>query len=692
MKKFTFKLGLTAFAALAFVLCSITVKAQTVIWSEDFNGAIPSTWTINSYTCNAVAGPTALWKWKSDGTANQGAYYGTLPAISSPSVANGAAVFDSDFMDTDGTQGAFGTGTCPGPQVGDMTSPSINCSASPDVAVQFNQFFRNFQTTVFLEASNDGGITWTQYPLNTGIATNARTGEDDVQLIDISGVAGGQANVNIRFTWNGNFYFWIIDDVAVVELPGDWVCVEEVARPIMYGMPMSQPYGTIMLDDSVCNYGANTQMVTQVVRAFGGLAGGTTAMIWSDSAAPVSVPRGSCEFIDPPDFSGQPATVETYAIQYEAKKPATNFLNCDVKNEFYEVTADRFRKGDNTVAGGLRSGSADQYEFGYVFPVTGGGYQVDSVTFAVSFGTAAPANEQVFVKIYKSKTPSCEIGATATADSLEWVGFGTYTFDASYTAYQRVTIGINGVASGNAGLPVDAGCQYAVMLSYQGASTCFTGYGANIDYGFTAFTHDLVIDDAGQLFTGGFTGADRMPFLPIKIGPLAAPPVANFTFMDQGSGLVDFTDASSNNPSGWAWDFGDGQNSTVQNPQNQYMSNSSYNVCLTATNSAGNSPQACQTITVSSVNTSTLDPEDRVQLYPNPATTQITLDFELKNMTPNMSLEVTDAYGQLLINQELENVQSAKHGLDVSTLGMGTYFMKVTTDVGYATQRFVIAR
>lgn len=50
---------------------------------------------------------------------------------------------------------------------------------------------------------------------------------------------------------------------------------------------------------------------------------------------------------------------------------------------------------------------------------------------------------------------------------------------------------------------------------------------------------------------------------------------------------VNFTDQSTNNPTSWAWDFGDGGNSTQQNPSHIYQNAGSYTVQLIATNSHG---------------------------------------------------------------------------------------------------------
>jgi PKD repeat protein len=59
---------------------------------------------------------------------------------------------------------------------------------------------------------------------------------------------------------------------------------------------------------------------------------------------------------------------------------------------------------------------------------------------------------------------------------------------------------------------------------------------------------------------------------------------------------VAFTDASTD-PSGWAWDFGDGNTSTEQNPTNTYTAAGTYTVCLVVTNPCS-ADTSCSSITV----------------------------------------------------------------------------------------------
>jgi PKD repeat protein len=50
-----------------------------------------------------------------------------------------------------------------------------------------------------------------------------------------------------------------------------------------------------------------------------------------------------------------------------------------------------------------------------------------------------------------------------------------------------------------------------------------------------------------------------------------------------GTTTVQFTDKSTGNITSWAWDFGDGGKSTVQNPAHTYTRNGNYTITLTIT-------------------------------------------------------------------------------------------------------------
>jgi PKD repeat protein len=90
---------------------------------------------------------------------------------------------------------------------------------------------------------------------------------------------------------------------------------------------------------------------------------------------------------------------------------------------------------------------------------------------------------------------------------------------------------------------------------------------------------------------------------------------------------VTFTDASTNAPTSWLWDFGDGSstNATVQNPVHTYAAAGTYTVKLTATNSAG-SNTATQTSYIT-VSPSVIAPVAAFSGTPTSGTAPLTVTF-----------------------------------------------------------------
>jgi len=107
-----------------------------------------------------------------------------------------------------------------------------------------------------------------------------------------------------------------------------------------------------------------------------------------------------------------------------------------------------------------------------------------------------------------------------------------------------------------------------------------------------------------QLKSDGGTRKDGFYFDDFNIyfndqGP-AVTPTAQFTTNNAVvcSGLfTDFNDASLDNPTTWAWDFGDGSTDNVQNPSHIFVNAGTFTVQLTVSNSAG-SNTVSQVITV----------------------------------------------------------------------------------------------
>lgn len=86
----------------------------------------------------------------------------------------------------------------------------------------------------------------------------------------------------------------------------------------------------------------------------------------------------------------------------------------------------------------------------------------------------------------------------------------------------------------------------------------------------------------------------------VTVTPATVAPVANFSWSPsepKAQGEVQFSDTSTGLPTSWAWAFGDGGTSNLQNPSHVFGTAGNFSVTLTATNSGGSHSKS-QTVVV----------------------------------------------------------------------------------------------
>jgi hypothetical protein len=211
------------------------------IWSENF-GSNPNTngWTNYGFrqsNTGSTPDTMGIWEYRGDSTlpasdtGSRGGYAAGTQAIQSPTRTNGFMIFDSDWLDNNGTQGAFGTGIFPcdtSSHRGMLITPAIDLSAYDFVNLSFYQYYRRFggpgglrnSTGTYLLFSRNNGLTWSDtLALNNNIAVGNSTPNNNFQRVNISSYVGGEDSVKIAFLFNGDYYFWMIDDIAVEQAP-----------------------------------------------------------------------------------------------------------------------------------------------------------------------------------------------------------------------------------------------------------------------------------------------------------------------------------------------------------------------------------------------------------------------------------------------------------------------------------------
>ena len=202
-------------------------STQTVIWSEDFSSGFPSGWSSSS--TNTVGGiATAPWVWSTDGSwgywnSNQG----NSPAagISSTTASNGFLISDPDSAN----HTAYGqpSGTTYQYINSQFTTSAINTIGYPAVTLEFEQLFRfNNNLNLVVSVSNDS-ISWTDYFVQGSITNNTQSANPETVSLNISSVAGNQTNVYVKVSWEARVYYWMIDDMRIIETPNNLVTMSD---------------------------------------------------------------------------------------------------------------------------------------------------------------------------------------------------------------------------------------------------------------------------------------------------------------------------------------------------------------------------------------------------------------------------------------------------------------------------------
>jgi PKD repeat protein len=151
-------------------------------------------------------------------------------------------------------------------------------------------------------------------------------------------------------------------------------------------------------------------------------------------------------------------------------------------------------------------------------------------------------------------------------------------------------------------------------------------------------------------------------------------PGTNFSFAGNLASMA-FTDLSSNSPNAWAWDFGDGGTSTLQNPTHTYAVIGLFNVCLTATNDCGASTTCNDVDVISSVEDALEWSE--VGIFPNPTRDRFTVAGTTAKPGA-LLIEVTDLYGRQLIHHTAQAGSNFSEEIAVDGLAASVYIVKVT--------------
>ncbi len=145
---------------------------------------------------------------------------------------------------------------------------------------------------------------------------------------------------------------------------------------------------------------------------------------------------------------------------------------------------------------------------------------------------------------------------------------------------------------------------------------------------------------------------------------------------------IQFTDNSTDAVSHY-WDFDDGTFSTLKNPVKFFSTAGVYDVCLTATDSCGNTDTTCKFVSVF-IGLDEYEIDAEYNIYPNPVKSMVTVSMP-KSITTSTSLELTTVSGKKVITRNFKE----RVDLDLSHLPPGIYILKLITEGRFFTQKLV---
>ena len=350
-----------------------------VIWSNDFSNS--SEWTYDN-----TSDPFLDWTITNNPD--------TIPVTTlSPAVFttvnNGYAFINSDAQGETANQNANMTYT-----------GTIDCSAYSNVSIVFEQSYRTYLDTRIIRISNDGGTTWTDFVVTDGTEPTAQnTPNPDIYSINISSVAGGQANVKVQINYQGNWgWYWAIDDMKIIETDQYDLKLQSVAfgtdgafgARLPYFQIPNQQVAPINFGGVLKNIGVQNLSDAGFNATISGSYNGVAAPILLNSETTDTV---WCDNTFTPSSSNMMYSVLVAATTAQTEPDVTNNV---LPNISVSVNDYIYARDNNQILGGI-SNSGQGYEVGHIYDIFQSAtlYGIDAV-----LNSSTEVGSEIFVKLY----------------------------------------------------------------------------------------------------------------------------------------------------------------------------------------------------------------------------------------------------------------------------------------------------
>jgi hypothetical protein len=617
---------------------------DVVIWGDtpgegDFDGGF------NDWTIQSINGDTSLWKYKACACSN-GNFRSTT--ISSPTSFNGAAVFDADSINT-------ANGDPPGPPypqlIGELISPVIDGTDFASASLKFYQAYAPLNGNAFFAYSLDGGGTWSpDEEVSPDLAANALSPVPSEQRFFLPELAG-ESNIRIKFTFSGDFYYWLVDDVQLIEPENNNLVVMSNFYAIAPNAqwPSSQVEEFSFLAD-IANIGAATQPNTNLNVSI--VDDNTSAVVYTTDLSYGSVEPDTT--VENQPFAGafEPdGTMTTYTGTYSISSDSVDFDPSNNTQSFqFMVTDSIFAKEmgvTRTVVpadANWDAGEPHSWAYGNFYHIVNGGDATDpadrwfakSIEFGV--GNGADLIGTILTIYLYEWTADTNGDGEMDPDERVPVGFANYEITGFETTTDLINVPLKIFPDGEDGVlvPLFSGGNYVAMVEYlTGGVDNFVMLAAEPwDYAAqTLRSNPAVITDP----------AFQMPYRPAEMlgigGDLSAEPYSAAGF-----------------------------NGTVVPTVRLHIAQ-----------------DIVESVAV-------LDPANIVTVSPNPASNFINLNVDLINAQDQVEVRVMDASGKVILSRLYNNVTNETFNYNVSNFSAGAYLLNFITKEGVRTERFIIQR
>jgi len=389
----------------------------------------------------------------------------------------------------------------------------------------------------------------------------------------------------------------------------------------------------------IVNNGSNDAASPVITAKINHDAGSGGSEIYSESVNDLTIVSGDTSVYTLAPFDPSATGKGTYTYEYNVKSDNNDEVEYD--NTFsntLEVSDNvickaRWDKENNrpmrTNGFTIAGGGSIEMLSGFEFPHSTN-LRLDSVLFHVSTQALSLADMEISVFLYKWDDANDDGGYSA--DEVQIAGFAVHKFGAGETETEAwVTVEIENFNDPGFGVPIpEDGARYVVGTQYQGVESVFFGFDEGVD-----LEQFIDLEEANQTYND------------IKLPYSQSTSFTAFGADFDAIGL--FTDT---------W------------------------FCSSTALYVNPIPNSVDQLSAD---------EAKVNLFPNPATSQIQVDVELSNLAnQKIGYQILDMQGRTIFTDQVRGVSKDNRKFEVSQLPSGTYELIISADAGVKTVSFIV--